>query len=206
MSHAGALMVSQLADRVGLTEVLSTAMAPTRRRCNTVFALAIDAPPPPRIRPAIGPAREYRSRIVAFGVVLGCALASAAIVVPRLNTRGLFALTLGAVLAFMLISFVAVPAGIIGLRRQRLPPKQAVIRLAAGGALSAIAMTPGLILDRIGLILLGVRGLHIIGFVLLSLGTALYAAGMSSVKAVKMTMKLTDIESQASGCRAGMPR
>jgi uncharacterized membrane protein len=32
--------------------------------------------------------------------------------------------------------------------------------------------------------------LHVLGFVLLAIGTALYAAGMSSVKAVKLSMKL----------------
>ena len=51
-------------------------------------------------------------------------------------------------------------------------------------------MTPGFVLDRVGLILLGVPGLHVLGLVLLSIGTALYAAGMSSVKAVKLSMKL----------------
>jgi hypothetical protein len=39
----------------------------------------------------------------------------------------------------------------------------------------------------------------VLGFVLLSIGTALYAAGMSSVKAVKLSMKLeTPPESAAS--------
>ena len=54
-----------------------------------------------------------------------------------------------------------------------------------------MAMAPGFLLDRLGLILLGLHHFHIIGFILLSIGTALYAAGMSSVKAVKLTMKLT---------------
>jgi hypothetical protein len=48
------------------------------------------------------------------------------------------------------------------------------------------------VLDRVGLIMLGIPGLHIIGFVFLSIGTALYAAGMSSVRAVKLSMKLTN--------------
>jgi hypothetical protein len=160
--------------------------------CNTVFAFAIDTPSRPRIRPAISRAGNYRKRIVASGVLLGCALGAATIVVPRLNNRWLYILILGAVLALMLISFVAVPARIIGVHKQRLPPRQAAGRAAAGGALSAVAMTPGFVLDRIGLILLGVSSLRILGFVLLSVGTALYAAGMSSVKAVKLVAKLTD--------------
>ncbi len=162
--------------------------------CNTVFAFAIDTPPPPRIRPAMRQARAFRRKIVTSGLLLGSALGAAALVVPRLDLQWLYVLVLGSVLGLMLISFVAVPARIIGVHRERLPPKEAVGRLAVSGALSAVAMAPGFILDRIGLILLGVSGLRLLGFVLLSVGTALYAAGMSSVKAVKLAVKLTDTE------------
>ncbi|HEU0163574.1 MAG TPA: hypothetical protein VFQ54_00945, partial [Thermomicrobiales bacterium] len=113
------------------------------------------------------------------------------VVVPRFAGVWLFSLTLGVILGVMLISFVAVPARIIGAKKaQRLPPKEALGRAAAGGALSAVAMAPGFVLDRLGLILLGLHNFHVLGFVLLSIGTALYAAGMSSVKAVKLTVKL----------------
>lgn len=158
--------------------------------CNTVFAFAIDAPPPPRIAPAIRQSRDGTRVIIAAGAALGAALAFATITVPRLFDRWVFTLTLSAVIGLMMISFVTVPARIIGLRKQRLPPKQAIARSAVGGALSAIVMTPGFLMGRIGLILLGMKHLHILGFVLLSVGTALYAAGMSSVKAVKLSMKL----------------
>jgi hypothetical protein len=46
-------------------------------------------------------------------------------------------------------------------------------------------MMPGFLLDRLGLVLLGVSGLRVLGFVLLSIGTARHAAGMSSVRAPK---------------------
>ena len=52
-------------------------------------------------------------------------------------------------------------------------------------------MAPGYLLGRVGLILLGLQHFHVLGFAMLSIGTALYAAGMSSVKAVKLSMKLT---------------
>jgi hypothetical protein len=156
---------------------------------NTVFAFAVDGPPPPRIRPAIRQTDAHLVRIVVAGIGVGAALAFAIAVVPRINTAWLYVGTLGAVLGIMLISFVAVPARIIGRKPQKLPPKQAIGRTATGWALSGVAMAPGFILDRIGLILIGVPGLHVLGFILLSLGTALYAAGMSSVKAVKMSIK-----------------
>jgi hypothetical protein len=90
----------------------------------------------------------------------------------------------------MLTSFVAVPARILGAKKRRLKPIEAVGHWTIGGALSAVAMTPGFLLDRVGLIPVGIPHLHAVGFVLLSIGTALYAAGMSSVKAVKLSMKL----------------
>lgn len=157
--------------------------------CNTVFAFAIQREPP-AIAPAARQAHAFLSRIVTAGSVVGVLLAGAAVAVPRIGVTWLYVGLLGAVLGVMLISFVAIPARIIGVKRQRLPPRQAIGRWAAGGALSAVAMTPGFVLDRLGLILLGVPGLHIVGFLLLSAGTALYAAGMSSVRAVKLSMKL----------------
>jgi hypothetical protein len=156
--------------------------------CNTVFAFAIDELPP-RIRPSARQANKHLARIAIMGTVIGIALGVAVAVIPRVNTKLLFYAGLGAVLGVMFISFVAVPARIIGRRPRKLPPKQAIGRTATGWALSGVAMTPGFILDRIGLILIGIGGLHVLGFLLLSVGTALYAAGMSSVKAVKMTIK-----------------
>ena len=157
--------------------------------CNTVFAFAIDVLPP-QIRPAIRQTNRHLAGIVRSGLVVGSALAFAVAVVPRIDLVWLYVLTLGAVLGVMLVSFVAVPAHIIGRKQQKLPPKQAIGRTATGWALSGVAMAPGFVLDRIGLILLGVSHLQVLGFALLSIGTALYAAGMSSVKAVKMSIKL----------------
>ncbi len=156
--------------------------------CNTVFAFAIDVLPP-QIRPAIRHTNRHLAGIVSSGLLLGTALAFAIAVVPRIGQVWLYILTLGAVLGVMLISFVAVPAHIIGRKQQKLPPKQAIGRTATGWALSGVVMAPGFVLDRIGLILLGVPHLQVLGFALLSIGTALYAAGMSSVKAVKMSIK-----------------
>jgi hypothetical protein len=157
--------------------------------CNTVFAFAVTNPQP-KIGPAARQAGRYTGRIVVAGVVMGVVLAVGAAAIPRIDSRWLYLAAAGALYGLMLISFVAVPARIIGAKKQRLKPKEAVGRWTLGGALSAVAMTPGFVLDRVGLIMLGLPHLHVLGFVLLSIGTALYAAGMSSVKAVKLSMKL----------------
>jgi hypothetical protein len=188
--HGTSFAHLNLAERIALAAGV-IALSIAAFWCNTVFAFAIDAPPPPRLAPAIRRARQARRMVVTSGLVVGGALAFAVIVVPRIAGVWLFGLILAVVLAVMLISFVAVPARIIGVKRQKLPPKEAVGRVAAGGTLSAVAMAPGFLVGRIGLILLGLQHFHILGFVMLSIGTALYAAGMSSVKAVKLTMKLT---------------
>jgi len=157
--------------------------------CNTVFGFAITHPQP-RIAPAMRQATRHLPRIVLAGIGMGVVLAVGAVFVPRIDSRWLYVVASTALYSLMLISFVAIPARILGVKKQKLAPKQAIGSWTIGGALSAVAMTPGFVLDRIGLILLGVPGLHVLGLVLLSIGTALYAAGMSSVKAVKLSMKL----------------
>jgi hypothetical protein len=157
--------------------------------CNTVFGFAISHPRP-LITPAVQQARPHLRRISAFGAAIGLLLTLAAGALPRIDSALLALLVICGVTAVMLIAFVAVPARILGARKQRLPPRQAVGSWAASIALSAVAMGPGFLLDRIGLLLLAKSGLHLLGLVLLSVGTALYAAGMSSARAVKLTVKL----------------
>jgi hypothetical protein len=172
-----------------LLGVLAVVLSIAAFWCNTVFGFAIDNKVP-RIAPAARQANAHLGMVVAAGLAVGLLLALAAIVVPRIGLTWLYVAALGGVLSVMLISFVAIPARIIGTKRQKLPPRQAVGSWATGGALSAVAMTPGFLLDRIGLILLAQPGWDILGLVMLSAGTALYAAGMSSVRAVKLSMKL----------------
>jgi hypothetical protein len=157
--------------------------------CNTVFAFAISRPRP-RIAPAARQAGECLGQIVAAGAAMGVILAIAAITVPRIDSAVLYLVAIVALYALMLVSFVVVPARILGVEKQRAGARATVGRWTVGGALSAVAMTPGFVLDRVGLIVLGIPGLHWVGLVLLSIGTALYAAGVSSVKAVKLSMKL----------------
>lgn len=157
--------------------------------CNTVFGFAVSQERP-LIRPAARAARAHLPRIVMSGVFLGILLAVGAIMIPRIESWVLYAIAIGSLYAVMLISFVAIPARILGARKQRRRPKEAIGGWTVGGALSAVAMTPGFLLDRIGLILIGVPGLAIPGFILLSIGVGLFAAGMSSVRAVKLSMQL----------------
>jgi hypothetical protein len=176
---------------MALAAVASVVLTVISFWCNTVFGYAISNPSP-EIAPAVRQARAHRVAIAAAGTGVGLVIALAVAGIPRIGSTPLYIAALSGVLGLLLVSLVAVPARLIGRQRSKLPPKQSFGRWAAGSALSAVAMTPGLLLDRLGIILLGVPGLHVVGLLLLSVGAALYAAGLSSVRAVKLTMKLGD--------------
>jgi hypothetical protein len=162
--------------------------------CNTIFALAIDGPPPPLVGPAARRAWAYRRTVLAWGLPVGMLLVVAAGVIPLTGRLWLFSLVLSATIALMLVTFVAMPARILGVAKLKATPTERIGGALAGGAVSAVAMGPGFVLDRLGLILLSVSGAQVLGFALLSLGATLYAAGMTSVKAVKLSMRLTSPE------------
>ncbi len=157
--------------------------------CNTVFAHAIGSPRP-EIGPAVRRTNGHLPAITAAGVLVGLVVAAAMAGVPRIGSTLLYAVVLSGVLSLLLVSLVAVPARLIGTQRRRLPMRETIGQWSAGSALSGVAMLPGAVLDRLGVLLLGVPGLHILGLVLLTVGTLLFAAGMSSVRAVKLIMKL----------------
>ena len=172
--------------------------------CNTVFAFAIDVLPP-RIGPAIRRTNERWRPVVVAGVVLGLLLGWAVAIVPRLDRYLYFSAVLLGVIGIMVVAFVAVPARILARRQRKLPPREALGRTMVGWALSFVVMTPGFVLDRLGLILMGIPRLRLVGFIVLSVGTALYAAGMSSVKAVKLSIRLANSDPEEPSSSAPTP-
>jgi hypothetical protein len=156
---------------------------------NVVFAFAITHERP-RIRLAMRQARPFWAAVVRAGAGVGVILTAGLAVIPRIDSAWLYVAAVLGLYGLMLVALVVVPARILGVGKRRLPLRQAVGRWAAGGALSVVAMTPGFVLDRVGVVLLGVPHLQLLGFVLLTVGAAMYAAGLSSVKAIKLSMKL----------------
>ena len=121
---------------------------------NAVFAFAVSQPGRPVVRPAVAQARHHLRPIMASGAVVGALLAFSTIVVTRWG-RPWFTISLGIVVGVMMISYVAVPARLIGSK----PPKQSkrdkLAATAVGGALSATVCTPPYILGRLGILALG---------------------------------------------------
>jgi hypothetical protein len=156
---------------------------------NAVFAFAISEPGTPQIRPAFTRARRQFAVIGGVGLVVGAALAVSAIIVPRWGDPW-FALSLGAVIAVMMLTYVTVPARIVGIRPKG-SRRDKLTASAVGGALGALVCTPPYVIGRIGILLLGSSHiLFALGVFLLALGLTLQAGATGAVKAVKMSAKL----------------
>jgi uncharacterized membrane protein len=156
---------------------------------NAVFAFAISEPGQPRIRPAFALARRHLSIVVGVGMIVGIALGISTIVVPRWGL-GWFGLSLGIVLAVMMFTYVTVPARLVGIR----PSASRRDKLAAtviGGTLGALVCTPPYVIGRLGLLLLGSHVLFAVGVVLLAFGLTLQVGATGTVKAIKMSAKLS---------------
>jgi putative flippase GtrA len=156
---------------------------------NALFAFAISQPGKPQVRPAARLVRRHLAVVVAVGATIGLALGVSVIVVPRWG-HPWFGLSLGIVVGVMMLTYVAVPARLVGIK----PTGSRRDKLAAsviGGTLGAIVCTPPYVIGRIGILLLGGGGIvFAIGVALLAFGLTLQAGATGAVKAVKMSAKL----------------
>src|SRR5215211_7265255 len=114
---------------------------------NAVFAFAITRPGSPEVRPAVAQARRHVTPIVISGAVVG------------------FTLSLGIVIGLMMVSYVAVPARLIGVK-PTYSRRDKLMTTAVGGALGVTVSLPPYILGRVGILMLGSRALLIPGIVL----------------------------------------
>jgi hypothetical protein len=155
---------------------------------NAVFAFAITQPGEPQIRPGFALARRHLPIVLGAGLIVGVALGFSAIVVPRWGDPW-FGLSMGVVVGVMMLTYVTVPARIVGVR----PTGSRRDKLAAsvvGGALGVLICTPPYLIGRIGILLLGSHVLFALGVALLAVGLALQAGATGAVKAIKMSAKL----------------
>jgi hypothetical protein len=151
---------------------------------NAVFAFSIAGRRPPDIRSAARLARRRWRPVLAWGVVVGLALALATTVAPRWQAPW-FALTLGPVVGVMMLTYVAVPSRLIGAK----PQASRRDRLTASflsGALAATVCTPPYLLGRAGILMLGTSSLVVPGVLVLVIGFSLQAGATGAVRAVKL--------------------
>ena len=157
--------------------------------CNCVFGFAVSQPPT-RVRPAIRQTWPHRWRLVVAGVVVGAGISFCFAAIPRIDAFWVYLGAVWAMYGIMLSSLVVMPAWVIGIQRRRFGPVETVQRWVTGWALAAVAITPGFLVARFGDLLISVSRLEVLGYVVLTVGAVLYVAGLSSLKAVTLSMKL----------------
>ena len=153
--------------------------------CNAVFAMAVEPGAQRSLGDAWAKTRHHARYLNTWGFGVGFAHAIASTMVVRTGLLG-FSIAIGVVALVMMISFVTVPARLLGLTTRR-PLPQKVSRAAVSGAVGAVAQAPGFLLNRVGLLLLGVHLLVIPGIAVFAVGVALQTAAVSSVSAVKLS-------------------
>ncbi len=155
---------------------------------NAVFATAISKPGAPQIRPAFTEAKRHIRTILAWGLPVGLALGFATMVVDRWGKLW-FSLTLSIVVAIMMVTYVAVPARLIGVKSER-STRDKLTASAVGGAVGAVVCTPPFALGRVAILLLGSHTFRYLAILLLAIAVVLQTGATSSVKAIKMSAKL----------------
>jgi hypothetical protein len=160
---------------------------------NAVFAFAIIQPGTPEVRPAVAQARSHLKPILGSGAVVGLLLGFATVVVTRWG-RPWFGISLSVVLGVMMVSYIAVPSRLIGVKVRR-SRRDKLTATAVGGAVGAVVCTPPYLLGRVGILMLGSHALFIPGIVIVAFAATAQAGATGAVKTVKMSAKLIDPES-----------
>jgi len=166
---------------------------------NAVFAFAIAEPSAPEIRPAFARAGDRWLPITTSGVLVGIALAFATTIVTRWG-HPWFGLSLGIVVGVMMVSYVAVPARLIGGKPAR-SRRDKLTTSALGGAIGATVCTPPYLLGRVGLLMIGSKALLIPGIVVIAIGATLQAGATGAVRAIKMSASLATGHEPRSAAR-----
>jgi uncharacterized membrane protein len=155
---------------------------------NAVFAFAIAKPGKPEIRPAFAQARRHLRTIAAWGLVIGLALGFSIMVADRWG-EGWFAVSLGIVVGVMMLSYVAVPSRLVGIKSDR-SRRDKVSAAAVGGAIGALVCSPPYTLGRIAILMLGSHTFRVLAVILLIIAMILQTGATSATKAIKFSAKL----------------
>jgi len=161
---------------------------------NAVFALAVAQEGRPQLRRAFDGARAHLTAILAWGGAVGLALGLSTTVVTR-SEPPWFTLCLGIVIGVLMITYVAVPARMVGIHRHG-SRRDRLAASAIGGVLGFVLSAPPYLLGRIGLLMIGSPILLVPGILLFALGAVLQVGATSAVKAVKVSAKLVGGEAK----------
>jgi hypothetical protein len=158
--------------------------------CNATFGFVMVQHGAPDIGAAFREARPHWRFIGGLALLTGGAQAAIWLLLPQASL-GWFWLALLAMFVVQVYLFVAIPLWLIGVRPAGTRRERAMQSMTTG-VLSGVAATPGFLLNRIGLLLVGVGPLWWIGVAILAISAVLHVTASSSVRVVKMSVRLHD--------------
>jgi hypothetical protein len=165
--------------------------------CNVTFALTVRDPVDQRIHAAFQQARAHARWIWLAAAVTATAHVAVVVWVVRTTTTW-FALSLGVLALVQMYAFVAVPVLIATGTRTRRSVRDRLRSAAASMGVSGLTATPGLVLNRVGVVLLAWGWLRWLGVGLIAVAALLQVAGISSATAVKFAGRLTEADAAAN--------
>jgi len=178
--------------------VAITAITAASFYLNGVFAFAVAETPPDLERGFKGASRR-RWDLLIPGIVVGVMLGFAALITPGFP-RPWYILSMGGVVALMMVAYVAVPARAVGLRRAyRRTDKW--LMTAISSTIAAIVMFPTYLLGRVGLLMIGSAVLRPLGVVLFAAAVVLEIGATGAVRAIKLGSALVGESAPANGDR-----
>jgi hypothetical protein len=161
--------------------------AQTAYWCNATFAYSIAQGATTDFRAAFGDARAHWRFVGGLALLTGGVQGTIWLLVPHAEPRWL-SLALLLMFVVQVYLFIAIPCWLLGVRKTG-TRRDRTIRSVTTGVLSGVASTPGFLLNRVGLLLLG-TSLSVVGVVLVSIGSVLHVTASSSVRVVKVSLRL----------------
>jgi hypothetical protein len=108
--------------------------------------------------------------------------------VPHLHVKWLW-IALLVMFVVQVYLFVAIPCWLLGVRKTG-TRQERMTQSVTTGVLGGVAASPGFLLNRVGLLLMGTGSLFFLGVAVVSIGAVLHVTASSSVRVVKMSLKL----------------
>jgi hypothetical protein len=155
---------------------------------NATFAYTMAESAAGGIRAAFGEARRRWRLIGGLALLTGGVQAGIWLLMPRLQADWLWVALL-VMFVVQVYLFIAVPCWLLGVRKTG-SRRERTIQSLTTGVLSGVASAPGFLLNRIGWLLLGSGVLGIVGGALLAVGAVLHVTASSSVRVVKLSVRL----------------
>ena len=140
------------------------------------------------ISDAFADARPHWRLVGGLALLTGAAQACIWLLMPRLKTDWLW-LALLVMFVVQIYLFIAIPCWLLGVRKIGSRRDRTTQKLTTS-VLSGVATMPGFLLNRIGWLLLGSGALTILGGALVAIGAVLHVTASSSVRVVKLSVRL----------------